>query len=244
MSEASSNPLLREWTTVHGTPPFPEIRPEHFREALPVALDAHKAEIAGLVDSPEPPTFENTIARFDRSGALLKKVRDVFHNLCASCTSTELQAVELDFAGPLAAHDSHIYMSGLYSRIAPIYERREFLGLNPEQTRLVEVLHLDFVRAGAKFDESAKARYSKLMERLAVLNTQFTQNIVADESDFVIPLTEADLDGVPDFLKAACRSAAEERGGKDGAYVVTLSRSLVVPFLTSSPRRDLREKAW
>lgn len=244
MSTSASNPLLKPWTTLHGTPPFHEIRPDHFREALPVALDAHKAEIAELVSAAEPPTFENTIARFDRSGALLKKVRDVFHNLCSSSSSTELQAVELEFAGPLAAHDSHIYMSGLYARIAPLYESRASLGLTAEQVRLVEVLHLDFVRSGAKFDEAAKARYSKLMERLAVLNTQFTQNIVADESDVVIPLSEADLEGVPDYLKAACRAAAEERGGKDGPYVVTLSRSLVVPFLTCSPRRDLREKAW
>lgn len=112
------------------------------------------------------------------------------------------------------------------------------------QVRLVERLHLDFVRAGARFDASAQARYAEIMERLAELQTSFSQNVLADETAFTLVLKEDDLMGCPDDLIAAARQAAVERSKGEGEYVITLSRSLVEPFLTFSDRRDLREEAW
>lgn len=245
MATQSSNPFLvdRLWDTPYNMPPFRDITAAHFREAFPVALENHLVEVAALVSNPEPPTFDNTIAAFDRSGAQISLIKDVFQNLCSSCSSVELQAVELELSGPLAAHDSKIYMSGLFNRITPLYETRHDLNLSPEQTRLVERFHLDFVRAGTRFDLESQARYSGIMERLAILNTKFTQNITGDENEYAIFLAPDELGGLPEFVKTACRSAAIERGQPEG-YAVTLSRSLVVPFLTFSDNRALREKAW
>ena len=244
-SSTISNPFLTEkqWDTPHGIPPFQDITPAHFREALPIALEKNYLEVKSLVDNPEPATFENTIVAFDRAGSLLNRLRRVFSNLCSSCSSDELQAVELEYSGPLAAHDSKIYMCGLFTRVNEIHDARLTLDLNPEQLRLVERIHLDFVRAGTRFDKDAQERYAALSERLAVLETRFNQNIMRDESDHVIFLEEGNLGGLPDFVRQACKSAATDQGRPD-AYAVTLSRSLVVPFLTFSDDRILRERAW
>ncbi len=240
-----SNPFLSEkqWDTPHGIPPFHEITPAHFREALPVVLEKHYLEVMSLVNNPEPASFENTIVAFDRAGSQLDRLRRVFSNLCSSCSSDELQAVELEYSGPLAAHDSKIYMCGLFARIDEIHGARLTLDLTAEQLRLVERIHLDFVRAGTKFDKEAQERYAALSERLAVLETRFNQNIMRDESDHVIFLEESDFGGLPEFVRQACKSAAIDQGRPDN-YAVTLSRSLVVPFLTFSDNRALRERAW
>src|SRR4029079_570743 len=125
-----------------------------------------------------------------------------------------------------------------------LHERRDRIELDPEQRRVLERFHLDFVRAGAKLAAPAKARYAAIMQRLAELTTRFGQNVLADESDFRLVLKdEADLAGLPEFVRDAARQAARERGIADGA-VITLSRSHIVPFLTFSERRDLRETAW
>ena len=123
-------------------------------------------------------------------------------------------------------------------------ERRQGLALDPEQLRLLERVHLDFVRAGAKLDAKSQARYAQVMERLAELSTTFAQNVLADESSYRLVLrTEEDLAGLPGFVRAAARQAAADRGIHD-AHVITLSRSHIVPFLTFSSRRDLREQAY
>jgi peptidyl-dipeptidase Dcp len=244
MSTFALNPLLKEWQTPFGIPPFKEIKPESFEEAFDVALSDHLNEIKSIADSNTPPSFTETIEALDKAGGLLSRVQKVFYNLCSSCSSTELQSVQLKWAAPLAAHYSAIYtLPGLFSKIDTIYSQRTQLGLNSEQVRLVERLHLDFTRAGAKFDPASQKRYTEIMQKLAELTTKFTQNIIADESDLFISLKKDDLSGLPDFLQQASRQAAIDRGNNE-EYIITLSRSLVVPFLTFSDRRDLREKAW
>lgn len=241
----TSNPLLQTWDTPYGLPPFADVRPEHFRPAFDAALKAHLADIEAIATQAEPPTFDNTIAAFDRSGRLLARLEALFYNLAASETSPALQAVERDLAAPLAAHNNAIYMNaGLFRRIDTLHRDRDTLGLSPEQRRLVERFHLDFVRAGARLAPEAQARYAQVTERLAELTTRFAQNVLADESGYRLVLrTEADFAGLPEFVRAATRQAAAERGIVD-AGVVTLSRSHIVPFLTFSDRRDLREAAW
>lgn len=145
----------------------------------------------------------------------------------------------------LASHESKVYtMPGLFQRIDQLHSTRHTASLNPEQVRLVERLHLDFVRAGARFDAKSQQRYAAIMERLAAIQTQFTQNVMGDESSFTLVLSQEDLSGCPADLVAAARQAATERNCPEDQYVITLSRSLVEPFLTFSDRRDLREKAW
>jgi peptidyl-dipeptidase Dcp len=239
-----TNPLLASWDAPHGMPPFADLHPGHFAPALERAMQEQRAELDAIAASTEPPSFDNTVAAFDRSGRLLARVGGVFHNLCSSEASPALQAVQSAMAQPLAAHENAVYMNaGLFARIEVLHERRAELPLDGEQLRLLERLHLDFVRSGARLAPAAQARYAQVMERLAELTTRFALNVLADEAAFRLELKgEADLAGLPDFVRGATRQAAVERG-LDG-HVVTLSRSLVVPFLTFSERRDLRERAW
>ncbi len=242
----STNPLLQPWTAPFGLPPFTEIEPAHFAPAFEQALAEHRAELDLLAAQSAPPTFDNTVAAFDRSGRLLARIEPLFDTLAASATSAALQAAQLALAAPLAAHSSAVYMhAGLFARIAALHAERQALGLTPEQLRLLERVHLDFVRAGAQLAPAAQTRYAQLMGRLAELNTQFAQNVLAEESSYQLLLSgEDELAGLPGFVRAAASEAAQARGLAAGVHAITLSRSLIVPFLTFSTRRDLREQAW
>ncbi len=246
-SKQLANPLLEDWNTPYSLPPFGEVNADHFAPAFAVALKSHRDEIDTIANSRDTATFENTIAAFDKSGRLMTRIESLFYNLTASETSPALQAVERDLAGPLAAHSNAIYMhAGLFKRVDALHVRRHELHLNAEQLRLLERVHLDFVRAGAKLSGAAQKRYAEVTEKLAELTTQFSQNVLADEAEYQLILKdEKDLAGLPDFLRAAARQAAAER--KLDGHLITLSRSLIVPFLTFSTRRDLREiafRAW
>lgn len=239
-----SNPLLHDWHTPYQLPPFAQIRPEHFAPAFAVLFAEHLAEIDALAAHPDTPTFANTVAAFDAAGTRLDRVRLTFENLCSSESPAALRAVEREMAPLLAAHDSKVSMhADFFARLDALHRQRETLELSEEQQRLLQRLHTDFVRTGATLQGAARNRFAAIAERLANLHTQFAQNVLADESSYQLPLkTAADLAGLPDFLRQAAHSAARERG-VDG-HVITLSRSLVMPFLTWSTRRDLREAAW
>ena len=164
--------------------------------------------------------------------------------LAGADTSDEIEAIEREVSPLLARHSNALYLNpALYSRIAALYERRDALGLNPEQARVLERYHTRFVRAGAALEKPAQERLAAINERLASLGTQFGQNVLADEKSFAMILDEEDLAGLPDFARAAARAAAEERGQPD-KYAITLARSSVESFLQFSSRRDLREKAF
>lgn len=242
-----TNPLLTDWTGRYSLPPFDQIRAEHFAPAFDQAMQANLAEIDAIASDPRAPTFENTIAPFDRAGRLFNRIAGVFYNLTASETSPALQEVERLMAPLLAAHYSRVSMHpGLFARIDALHGQRADLPLSEEQRRVLERFHLDFVRAGAKLGAAEQTRYAAVMQRLAELTTRFGQNVLADESSFCLELKgEADLAGLPAFVRTAARQAAVERGIADSDIaVVTLSRSHIVPFLTFSERRDLRQQAW
>ena len=242
----NTNPLLTPWTAPFGLPPFAEIEAAHFAPAFEQALAEHRAELDLIAAQAAPPTFDNTVAAFDRSGRLLARIEPTFDTLAASATSPALQAVQRAMAAPLAAHSSAVYMhAGLFARIDALHRERQALGLTPEQLRLLERVHLDFVRAGAQLAPAAQTRYAQLMGRLAELNTQFAQHVLGEESGYQLLLSgEDELAGLPGFVRAAAAEAAQARGLAAGMHAITLSRSLIVPFLTFSIRRDLREQAW
>lgn len=242
-----NNPLTQPWSQAHGLPDFSAIEPEHFEPAFRAALAAHRDEIDAIAAQAEAPNFANTLAAFDASGRQLTQLEHLFYTLAASATSPALQAAQRVLAGPLAEHGSAVYMhQGLFERIEALHERRDTLGLTSEQRRLLERVHLDFLRAGARLAPEARERYAAVMSRLAELNTRFAQNVLAAESSYQLRLTsEAELAGLPAFVRAAARQAALDRGiPEPDTYVITLSRSLIVPFLGFSARRDLREQAW
>jgi peptidyl-dipeptidase Dcp len=243
----ASNPLLEDWATPFGLPPFDRIRAEHFPPAFDDAMARHLAEVAAIARSPGPPTFANTVEALERSGRLLARVTQVFGNLTDSASDEALSAVERDYSPRLTGHQMTVALDpDLFARVDDLYARRDTLGLDTAQLRLLERLHLNFVRSGARLEPPAKARMAALSERLATLQTQFGQNVLHDESQWQLVLDAGDLDGLPTFARAAAAGAARQRG-MDGGHVITLSRSAVEPFLTFSIRRDLRRivyEAW
>lgn len=240
----SANPLLQAWDTPHGLPPYSVLQPAMFEPAMREAMARHREELAAISADPAAPTFDNTLAAFDRSGRLLSRIATAFYSLTASATSAELQAVQREMAAPMAAHASAVYTDeALFRRVDALHAQRETLGLSPEQKRLLERVHLDFVRAGSRLGAAQRARHAELMQELARLTTRFAQNVLHDESSWHLPLaSEAELLGLPAFVRSAARQAAAERGLE--GHAITLARSLIVPFLTFSQRRDLRETAW
>ena len=238
------NPLLLPWTAPYGLPPFDALKPEHFEPALREAMAEHLTELGAIASNSAAPDFNNTVAAFDRAGRRLDQLAAVFYGLTASATSPGLQAVQRAMAGPMAAHHSAVYTNlALFARVEALHAERAALGLNSEQLRLLERMQLDFVRAGSQLPEAQRLRYAQVMEELARLTTRFAQNVLHDESTWQLVLSsESDLQGLPAFVRATAAQAAADRGQK--GHLITLSRSLVVPFLTFSERADLRQAAW
>ncbi|SIO68216.1 M3 family metallopeptidase [Paraburkholderia phenazinium] len=241
-----ANPLLEEWQTPYGLPPFDRILPEHFSPAFDAAMLQHKREIEAVATLADAPTFNNCVAAFDACGEWLNRIEMVFYNLASSETSPALQAIERELSPRLAAHSSAVYQNeALFARLHALYEKRNSLGLTTEQLRLLERFHLDFELAGATLAAQDKARFAAIVEELAALSTQFSQNVLADESSFALTLATPDeRAGLPPFVLDAALQAASERGLPEGTHVITLSPSLAEPFLTFSERRDLREQVW
>src|SRR5919206_2353726 len=236
----TENPFFESWNTPFELPPFDRIRSEHFPPAFDRGMQEHIGEIERISESSEAPDFANTIEALERSGRLLRRVSRVFNNLTSSATNPELDSIDRDYAPKLAAHRSRIMLdAGLFARIDTLWHQRDRLDLMPDQRRLLDRHHLNFVRAGARLDPAQKARMAELSERLASLHTLFGQNVLHDEDEWRLVLDESDLAGLPDFARAAAAEAAKARG-LDGRYAITLARASVEPFLTFSARRDLR----
>ncbi|WP_439572549.1 M3 family metallopeptidase [Phreatobacter sp.] len=242
MSERT-NPFFRPWTTPFGIAPFGEIAAEDYRPAFEQALAGHRAEIEAIATNPDAPTFANTIEALETAGHPLDRLTGVFFNLAASDATEAIQAIQRDMAPILAQHANAISLDPrLYARVKAVHDRMSQLNLSVEQERVLDYTWKGFVRAGAELDEAGKERMRAITERLATLGTQFSQNILKDESGWTLDLSAADLQGLPEFLMSALEQSARDRG-RDG-HVMTLGRSMVEPFLTLSPRRDLREKVF
>ena len=239
------NPLTAVWTAPHEVPPFETIRPEHYLPAFAEGMAAHLAEIDAIASDRAEPTFANTIVALENSGRLLDRISGVFWNLTGTDSNDALQAVEREMAPKLAEHSTKITSNtALFARIDALCRKRQSLKLSPEDLRVLERKHLAFVRSGAALDAAAKTRVGEIKQRLAVLTTHFSQNVLADEKAYELPLaTPADRAGLPEPTLAAAAEAARERGST-ASHIVTMSRSLIEPFLTYSARRDLREQAF
>ena len=248
LNGANANPLLQPWSTPFEAPPFGTFAPEHFSEAFAPAMAEQRAEIERIASDPDAPSFANTIESLELSGEKLRKVSGVFFNLTGAHTSDELERIELEVTPALARHRNAIFLDDrLFARIDDLWRRRESLDLFPEQHRVLQRYRTVFVRAGGGLSPEVKSRLAEISERLALLGTQFSQNVLADEKSYALVLDgEEDLAGLPDFLRASAAKAAADRG-LPGKHVITLGRSSIEPFLTFSTRRDLREtafKAW
>ncbi|MEM8628142.1 MAG: M3 family metallopeptidase, partial [Pseudomonadota bacterium] len=238
-----NNPLLQDWTTRFELAPFDAIEDVHFEPAFETALAEAQAEIGAIAANPEAPSFANTIEALEVAGKRLDQVLSVFYSVSGADTNDTRQALQRSFSPKLAAHSSEIFGNkALFARIESLWQDHEALELTDEQSRVLMLTHRSFRRAGAGLTGEDDARMREIRKRLAELGTAFTQNLLADEAGWFMELSEDDLEGLPDFVISAAREAGREKGA--GCPVVTLSRSLIVPFLQFSPRRDLRQKAF
>ena len=238
-----TNPLLGAWDTPFAIAPFDRIEDAHFAPALETALTLARAEITAISENPEAPSFANTVEALEASGKALDKVLSVFFTVAGADSNPARQALQRDFAPKLAEYSSWVYaQKPLFARIEALWKARETLDLTDEQARVLMLTHRGFRRRGAALSGEGEARMQAIMARLAELGTRFTQNLLADEAGWHMELDEADLEGLPDFVIANARQAGADAGLE--RPVITLSRSLIVPFLQFSPRRDLRERAF
>jgi len=242
--ESGVNPALVEWNSEFGLPEFGRISDEDFASTFDAAMAEHLAEIEAIAGNAEAPTFANTIEAFELAGKGLRRVSALFWHRAGTDSTPVIQQLEREIGPKLARHSARVYMNGkLFARIGALHENRTSLNLTPEQARVLELHHKHFVKEGAKLDAVGKQRLAEINQRLAALAADFGQNVLADESSWSLPLTESDVEGLPESLTAAMAEAASERK-VDAPYAVTLGRSIAVPFLEASPRRDLREKVF
>ncbi len=209
------NPLLAPWTGPYGgVPPFDRARPEQLQPALEAGIAEQLAEVDRIAADPSPPTFENTLAALEGSGRTLARVRAVYDVLRSTLNGPEVQAVEREMEPRLAAMSDRIVQNeGLFARVAAVYEKRGSAGLSPEQQRLAWLVYTNFVRAGARLDAAAKQKLAEMNQRLASLSTTFGQNLLADENERMLLIEDpADLDGLPEPVRAGAAAAAAARG--------------------------------
>jgi len=235
------NVLLEKWDTPFGLPPFAAIRDEDFAPAFDEALARARAAITAIAEGPGE-GFAGVIEALELAEGDLDRVAGVFYNLAGADSNESREALQRDLAPKMSAFSSEITNNkALWAKIEALWQGCDGLGLTAEQLRVLELYRRMFLRSGAGLEGAAAERLTAVKARLAVLGTRFSQNLLADERGWFMELAEADLEGLPGFVTEAARAAGAERGL---GPVVTLNRSLIVPFLQFSPRRALRQRAY
>jgi peptidyl-dipeptidase Dcp len=242
----TANPLLAPWTGPYGgVPPFPAVKVELFKPALEAAIAENLANLDRIANDPAPPTFGNTIAALERADDVLSRVQTLYGVWGATLSTPELRKVQTEMAPKLADRaNKEQQNTRLFARVEAVYNARERSGLTPEQQRLTWLYWNNYVRAGAKLAPAATMRIGEINLALASLYNRFNENLLADETDYVLYLkTPAEIAGLPPSVLAGAAADAESRGRK-GEYAILNTRSSVDPFLTYAANRPLREQAW
>lgn len=243
-AQSGSNPLLSEWDTPFGAPPFEEIKPEHYMPAFEVAMAEHNAEIEAILESDDEPTFESVILAYDNAGTTLSKIYNIFSMISSAETNDELQAINEEFSPIATAHFGKIALNDdLFIKVKAVYDGRHEASLDAEQLRLTEKIYNSFVRSGALLQGEEKTRMQAINEELSLLGVRFGQNLLAENNKFRLEVKSDELDGLPTAVRAAAKDKAEELGIKN-RWVFTLQAPSWIPFLTYSKQRDLREKLY
>ncbi len=235
------NVLLEKWDTPFGLPPFAAIRDEDFGPAFDEALSRARAAIGAIAEGPGT-SFAEVIEGLELAEGDLDRVSGVFYNLAGADSTPAREALMRELAPKMSAFSSEVTNNkALFAKIEALWQGRAALGLTAEQMRVLDLYRRMFVRSGAALEGVEAERLTAVKARLAVLGTQFGQNLLADERSWHMELSEADLAALPGFVQDAARAAGAEKGL---GPVVTLNRSLIVPFLQFSPNRALRQKAY
>lgn len=240
----SCNPLLQRWPGPHATPAFDRIRNEHYLPAFRHALREARAEVAAIAGNPGEPTFANTVEALEFSGRRLDDIGNIFFNLNEACTDDEMQRIALEVSPLLTAFGNDISLDPvLFARVRAVYDNRDSLELTVEQTSLLEKTYKGFTRGGAALEEADKETFRALTAELSQLSLQFTQNVLAATNAFVLHLTDpGQVDELPASVRDGAAAEARERG-LDG-WVITLQAPSMVPFMTYSSDRKLKERLW
>ena len=244
-AQEETNPLLTEFKTPFGTPPFDLIKNEHFLPAIKKGIEAQQAEIEAIINNPNPPTFENTILAFDRTGKLLGQVMAVFGTLQGANTSPELQKIAMEATPLTTQHRSSIYLNDrLFARIKSVYDRKNELKLGQEEKFLLEKTYQDFVRAGALLSPEDKSRLREIDRELSMLSLRFGNNLLQETNSIKIVIENPKhLAGLPPEVVAAAAEAAKN-AGLEGKWVFTTHIPSMTPFLQYAQNRELRERLY
>ena len=240
-----TNPFLEEYTTEYQIPPFDKIKAEHYIPAFEKGIEEARAEIKAIVNNPEEPTFDNTILALDNSGKLLGKVSYVFGALSECLNDSAMEKIAEVAYPMLSAYSDEVSMNdSLFIRVKALYDKKDSLGLNTAQLRLLEKNYKSFVRNGALLSPEQKDSLKEINQQLATLNLNFSTNILKETNKWELVVdNEADLSGLPASSIAVAAEEAEARGMK-GKWVFTLHAPSRLPLLTYADKRELREKMY
>jgi len=240
--KSGENPFFAEYETPFGVPPFDLVKNEHYKPAFDKGIELHNAEIEAIVSNTDAPNFENTILALEYAGQNIQKVSSVFGNQLSANTNEELQALAKEVYPALSKHQDEILMNNqLFEKVKAVYEQKDELSLDSEETKLLEETYKGFVRSGANLSDEQKEELKKINEKLSLLTLQFGDNVLAETNNYKMIIdNEADLAGLPQSLI----SAAAEASGEEGKWVFTLHKPSWEPFLQYADNRALREKLY
>ncbi len=239
-----NNPLLVPSDAPHGAPAFDKIRTEHYKPAFLQAIKEGKAEVEAIANNPEAPTFANTIEALTYAGEAMTKVSNIFFNLNEACTNDQMQNLAEDISPLLTEFSMSIMLNPtLFARVKAVYDDRENLSLTQEQAKLLEETYKQFVQSGANLSDADKEVYAKLQEELSIATLQFGKNVLSATNAYTLHITdEADLAGLPQYVREMGAAEAAERGLQ--GWVYTLNYPSYSPFLRYSENRELRRQIW
>ncbi|MFA5850506.1 MAG: M3 family metallopeptidase [Bacteroidales bacterium] len=242
--KAVVNPLLAEWNTPFGIPPFEQVKIEHFMPAYVEAMTQHNAEIESIVNNTEEPSFENTIVAYDNSGEQLDKISPVFSSLSGIDSNPEVIALAKELSPLTSKHFNEINLNpGLFKKVKAVYEKRDSLGLDAEQMRLLTETYKGFERGGANLPDDKKEELKKINAEISDLQLTFGQNLLAETDAFKLVIdNEANLVGLSESLKASAAKKAEKDSTLKGKWVFGLDNPSIIPFLQQSEKRELRKE--
>ncbi len=244
-SNEIKNPLLSKWDTPFGTPPFDEIKEEHYLPAFYKSMELHNAEINAIANNTDAPTFENTIVALDNSGEILKRVNRIFSGMNGAMSNDETKAISKEIYPKLSQHYDNVNMNAnLFAKVKTLYNKRDELNLNKEQNTVLENYYKDFIRGGANLNAEDKIKFSKINGKLSSLSIQFGENVLKETNNFELVIdNKDDLAGLPESAIANAAETATNKG-YNGKWVFTISKPSLIPFIQYAKNRELRKKIY
>lgn len=245
IAENGANPLLAEFDTPYGVPPFHLIKNEHYKPAMEAAMAKNKEEVDAIANATTTPDFENTIVALDNSGHMLNRISSIFFNMTGAHTNDTLEQISQEMAPALAKHSDYIALNKkLFDRVKSVYDNKVSFKLNEEQNQLLDKTYKSFIRNGALLNEKDKETITKINEELSLLTVKFGQNSLAEVNDFkLIVDKKEELKGLSEDLISAAADAAKE-AKMESKYLFNLQNPSIMPFLQYAENRSLREKLW